>query len=60
MDYPKLLTVKQAAELAQVSTKHIRDLCHEGAFKASKVGELWRVNTDSFLRYLGLIDGPQA
>ena len=51
---PKLLTVKQAAELAQVSDKHIRDLCAEGAFKAVKVGELWRINTESYFRYLGL------
>ena len=52
--YPPLLTAKQAAELAQVSDKHIRDLCAEGAFKAVKVGELWRINTESYLTYLGL------
>ncbi len=51
---PPLLTVKEAAAIARVTEKHIRHLFSEGAFKARKVGGVWRVNTESFMAYVGL------
>lgn len=46
---PLLLTVKQAADLLNVSTQHVRDLCANGKIKSVKVGSAWRIGRDALL-----------
>lgn len=51
---PALLSILQAAELAGVSGRTITRLCDNGTIKAVKVGNLWRINRDALLVFLGL------
>ena len=51
---PPLMTVKQTAELAQCSVKHVRRMLSDGKLTGCRVGKLWRVNRDSLLEHLGL------
>ena len=55
-EVPILLDVKEAAALARVSLKQIRDLCAEGKIKAVKVGDVWRINATALVEQLGLSD----
>lgn len=52
---PLLLNVKQAAELLNVSDKHVRDLCAAGKIKAVLVGHAWRVGRDALLEQFGIV-----
>lgn len=57
---PPVLTVEEAAQIARCCPKHIRDLLREGAFKGAKLGTVWRINTASFLEYLGLREAAEV
>lgn len=46
---PLLLTVKQAADLLNVSPHHVRNLCANGKIRSVKVGSKWRIGRDAFL-----------
>ena len=51
---PIMLNIEQAASLLNVSGKHMRDLARDGAIRAVKVGNAWRIPRDQFLAQYGL------
>jgi excisionase family DNA binding protein len=51
---PLLLTVRQAAELLNVSEKHVTVLCRRGEIKAARVGSTWRIGRDALLTQYGI------
>lgn len=51
---PLLLTVRQAAELLNVSEKHVTVLCRKGEIKAVRVGSAWRIGRDALLAQYGI------
>lgn len=51
---PLLLSVRQAAELLNVSEKHIRDLCRDGTIRSVRVGSSWRIGRDALLEQFGI------
>lgn len=51
---PELLSTKQAAEVLNVSTRAVTDLCKKGRVKSVRIGKLWRVNRDALLDFAGL------
>lgn len=53
-DLPIMLKSKEAAGLLSVCDKQIRDMCAEGTIHAVKVGAVWRIPRDEFLRQFGL------
>lgn len=52
---PLLLNVRQAAELLNVSEKHVRDLCLDGTIRSVRVGRSWRIGRDSLLEQFGIM-----
>lgn len=50
--YPPVLTVKQAADILQVSSKTICELCRVGALAGRKVGRLWRIPRPALAEFL--------
>lgn len=54
-DLALLIDANQAARIASTSAKCIRDRCKDGTIKAVKVGRVWRINRDEFLKQLGLL-----
>lgn len=52
---PLLLNVRQAAELLNVSEKHVRDLCLDGTIRSVRVGRPWRIGRDSLLEQFGIM-----
>lgn len=53
-ELPPLITVNEAAGIARVCPKFMRDLLRDGKIKGTKMGTVWRVNTASLLAYCGL------
>ena len=51
-EYPPVLTVRQAADILQVSTKTICELCRIGALAGRKIGRLWRVPRPALAEFL--------
>ena len=51
---PLLMDVKTAADIANVTPKHIYSLLNKGAIKGCKLGKAVRINRDAFLAYIGL------
>ena len=47
-----ILTVEQAAEYLQVTTKTIYNLVDANKLKASKVGRVWRIRKSDIDEYL--------
>lgn len=54
-DLALLIDANQAAGIANTSAKFIRDRCKDGTIKAVKVGRVWRINRDEFLKQFGLM-----
>lgn len=52
---PLLLSVRQAAELLNVSEKHVRDLCRDGTIRSVRVGSSWRIGRDALLEQFGIV-----
>lgn len=52
---PLLLNVRQAAEILNVSEKHVRDLCLDGTIRSVRVGRPWRIGGDSLLEQYGVV-----
>ncbi|RVU97167.1 DNA-binding protein [Coriobacteriales bacterium OH1046] len=52
---PLLLNVRQAAEILNVSEKHVRDLCLDGTIRSVRVGRSWRIGRDSLLEQYGIV-----
>ena len=51
---PLMLSCEQAAEVACVSRKHIRNLLASGELRGTRLGRAWRIPRDAFLEFLGL------
>jgi excisionase family DNA binding protein len=51
-EYPEILTLTQAAEYVQVSTKTIQRMIERGDLKASKVSNAWRIRKQDIEEYL--------
>ncbi|QOS68353.1 helix-turn-helix domain-containing protein [Eggerthella guodeyinii] len=51
-EYPPVLTVRQAADILQVSTKTICELCRVGALAGRKIGRLWRIPRPALAEFL--------
>lgn len=52
---PLMLNVRQAAELLNVSEKHVRDLCQDGTIRSVRVGRSWRIGRDALLEQFGIV-----
>lgn len=52
--FPKLMSVKQTADVLNVSTRSVSKLCSQGKLKAVKVLSVWRVNRDALFEFAGL------
>lgn len=52
---PLLLTVQQAAELLNVSDRHVRRLCELGEIRSTKVGNALRIGRDALLEQYGIV-----
>ncbi|MBR2835258.1 MAG: helix-turn-helix domain-containing protein [Coriobacteriales bacterium] len=50
-------SVKDAAELMGISTRHVNNLCKDGTLKAARFGRVWRVNLDEIRKQLGIQGG---
>lgn len=48
----RLLTVDQAAEYLQVSSRWVRRILREGHLKGVKIGKLWRVEPEALEEYV--------
>lgn len=53
-DLPELLTVRQTAQLANVSEKTVYRMIADRQLKAVRIRNTWRVNRDSLLEQFGL------
>lgn len=53
---PIMLSCEQAAQVAGVSRKHIRNLCARGELRAVRLGMAWRIPRDAFLQSVGLVE----
>ena len=51
---PPVLSVSEAARLARLTPKAVRDLLREGKVRGSKLGGVWRVPTGAWLDMLGI------
>ena len=51
VQYPRMATVKKAAELYGLSPAYIRRLCRQGKIRYVVAGHRWLVNLDSLARY---------
>ena len=51
---PELLSTDQAAQVLNVSTRAVTDLCKKGRIKSIRIGKLWRINRDALLDFAGL------
>lgn len=49
-----LTDVTTAMRVFGFSRRYVCELCKSGAFKAVKIGNVWRINTRSMLDYAGL------
>jgi excisionase family DNA binding protein len=54
----EVLTVRQAAELMQVSTDTVYRLASSGELPAKKVGRIWRLHCSAIKTYLTNVTGP--
>lgn len=52
-DKSPLMRPKEAAELADCSTRTITRMCEAGLLDSCKFGRTWRLNRASFLRRIG-------
>ena len=59
-ELPPVTTVTEAATIARVCPKYMRELLRGGTVKGVKVGTVWKVNTADLLRYLGIDGGVIA
>ncbi len=50
--YPNIMTIEQAAEYLQLSSKSIRKLIERKELKASKVTSVWRIKKEDIEEYL--------
>jgi len=48
----RLLTVDQAAEYLQVTSRWVRRILRDGHLKGVKIGKLWRVKPEDLLEYI--------
>lgn len=51
-----MITPREAASIAGVSTRTITRLCEKGSIRAAKLGSSWRINRAAFLQCLGLAE----
>lgn len=51
VQYPRMATVKKAAEVYGLSPAYIRRLCRQGKIRYVVAGHRWLVNLDSLARY---------
>jgi excisionase family DNA binding protein len=51
-NFPEVMTVKQAAEFLQVSPQTINRMIKDKKLKASKVGDIWRIQKADIVEYL--------
>lgn len=49
-----LIKTSDAAELLNLSTRKITDMCKKGEIKAIKIGADWRINTAALLEQFGI------
>lgn len=52
---PVLVNAKTAAQVLNVSTRHVTNMCARGELKAVKCGRVWRVNLADLVRRAGLV-----
>lgn len=53
---PLMLSCEQAAQVAGVSRKHIRNLLIRGELRGVRLGMAWRIPRDAFLQAVGLVE----
>ena len=53
-----VFTVEEVAERLGVHPNTVRDMIHEGAFRARQVGRVWKIPLSAFEEYLAGRDNP--
>ena len=53
-----VFTVEEVAERLGVHPNTVRDMIHEGAFRARQVGRVWKIPVSAFGEYLDGRDNP--
>ena len=48
------MTVREAAEIADVDPRTMAKLCEQGTIRAARFGKQWRINREAFMTYAGL------
>jgi len=48
----KFLTVKTAAEISGYNQQYLSRLLRGDVFRSKRLGQIWLINRDDFLRYL--------
>lgn len=60
LDLPAMLTCEEAAEVAGISARFVARLCASGEVEATRIGRIWRINTEGWLRRCGLYDQVES
>ncbi|MCI6548287.1 MAG: helix-turn-helix domain-containing protein [Coriobacteriaceae bacterium] len=60
LDLPAMLTCEEAAEVAGISARFVSRLCVSGEVEATRIGRIWRINTEGWLRRCGLYDQVES
>lgn len=60
LHFPRMVSIKAAAEQTGLSAYYLRGLCRSGRVRYVKVGNKWLVNLGSLTAYLGSGDGVPA
>lgn len=50
----EMLDVEAAAEVANLTVPHLRELLRQGKIKGVKTGKKWRISKDELNNYLGI------
>lgn len=53
-ELPALVSAGQAAQVLNVSARHVTNMCARGELRAVKCGRVWRVNMADLVRRAGL------
>ena len=51
-DLDSYLTVKSAADFSGYNQQYLRRLLRENVFRSRRIGQLWLIERDDFLKYL--------
>jgi excisionase family DNA binding protein len=52
VEFPTMLTLKEASEATGLAVASLRKLCHRGKIVYIQSGKKWLVNADSLIKYM--------